>query len=415
MASIQVRNRLRRTEPVAGATVRLARAGLPQPVTAVTSNAGAATLATAGLADGAYVLTVTPADTTSDAVGPAIAVATTPNRIFRSLDINVTLASGRIATAVVAPANVSNGTVAVTTNQPLAVTLQPVWMRSPNHGGRGDHDISGIIIHHTGGPTIGGALEEFLNNQTSAHYVIDTDGQIVKMVQDTERANHAGVARWNGDSNVNQRTIGIEIVNNTGAYPVAQYNALTTLLTQLRAAFPTIVPFNVVGHSDVATNDSGRLGRKSSDPGSEFEWSRVEALGLGMSASTTPIVPTIYSSFFVLVANETLRPGDNDERRRFGGATRNTIVGDPIAELQTDLQTIGYELGGVDGDFGEKTKMAVEMCQEHFFAGGRGHKPPDGRVDQKTAQLIKAVVVAKAASLVGAIGAGVSGGGGGTP
>ncbi len=135
-------------------------------------------------------------------------------------------------------------------------------MRSPNHGGRG-HDVSGIIIHHTGGPTIGGALEEFLNNQTSAHYVIDTDGQIVKMVQDTQRANHAGVARWNGDPSVNARTIGIEIVNSAGAYPTVQYNALTTLLTKLRASFPTIVSWNVVGHSDVATNDSGRLGRKA--------------------------------------------------------------------------------------------------------------------------------------------------------
>src|SRR5687768_10386139 len=214
MAAIQVRNRLR-NEGVAGATVRLMRQGLPQPVTAVTNNNGAATLATSGLSDDTYLLTVTPANTATDPVGPAIAVAATPERIFRSLEMRVSLVAGRITAAAVTPGNTSNGTVTVAAgNQPLGIALQPVWMRSPNDGARGTHGITAIIIHHTGGATIGGAISEFLGGgQTSAHYLIDTDGQIIKMVQDVRRANHAGVARWNGDSNVNQKTIGIEIVN----------------------------------------------------------------------------------------------------------------------------------------------------------------------------------------------------------
>ena len=123
------------------------------------------------------------------------------------------------------------------------------------------------------------------------------------------------------------------------------------------------------------------LDDKAGDPALHFEWTRVEALRLGMSANTTPIAPTIYASFFVSFPNESLRSGDNDTRRRFGGLPRTAIVGDPIRELQTDLLTIGYATGGADGDFGEKTQRAVEMLQEHFFAGGRGHKSPDGRVD----------------------------------
>jgi len=35
---------------------------------------------------------------------------------------------------------------------------------------------------------------------------------------------------------------------------------------------------------------------------------------------------------------------------------------------------------------------AVLAFQEHFFAGGRGHKAPDGRVDLPTARVIKRVV-----------------------
>ena len=67
------------------------------------------------------------------------------------------------------------------------------------------------------------------------------------------------------------------------------------------------------------------------------------------------------------------------------------MTGNPIRELQDDLTHIGYFVGTPDGDFGGKTRGAVKMMQEHFFAGGRGHKSPDGRVDFQTAQLIKGV------------------------
>jgi N-acetyl-anhydromuramyl-L-alanine amidase AmpD len=283
--------------------------------------------------------------------------------------------------------------VAVAASPQLLIRLQPVWMRSPNSGTRGQA-IESIIVHHTGGPAIGPAINEFLHGQTSAHYLIDTDGQIVKMVLDARRANHAGVASWNGNTNVNDRTIGIEIVNAAGAYPAAQYTAVTGLLTALTQAFTTIVPWDVIGHSDVATNASGRLGRKSGDPGAQFEWSRVEALGLGMSAGTGALAAGDYGGFFVTVATGALRLGDNDSTNRFGGAVRPAMTGDIVLELQTDLQTIGYAVGTPDGDFGQKTHAAVEMFQEHFFAGGRGHKSPDGRVDAETARLIKAAVAA---------------------
>jgi N-acetylmuramoyl-L-alanine amidase len=397
MATIQVRNRLRQSEPVIGATLRLSRQGLPAPVTGTTNNNGTATLPTTGLADGSYTLSVTPQHTSNDPVGPATASAAAPDRIFRSLSIDITLAGGVISAASITSGQAANGTVKLTLGQPLAVTLQPVWMRSPNERARG-LEISGVIVHHTGVATVGPVLETFLNSTTSAHYVVDTDGQIVKMVQDARRAAHAGVAKWNEDTNVNSRTIGIEIVNLSDPYPPAQMEAVLALLTRIRAAFPTIVPWNVIGHSDVGTNDSGRLGRKSGDPGGRFEWVRVENLGLGMSASTAPVPPTMYGSFFMQFADQSLREHDNDASRTFGGAVRPSIAGDIIHELQTDLRTIGYAVGAVDGDFGEKTRLAVHMFQEHFFAGGRGHKEPDGRVDRQTATLMKAVVVAKVES-----------------
>jgi peptidoglycan hydrolase-like protein with peptidoglycan-binding domain len=106
----------------------------------------------------------------------------------------------------------------------------------------------------------------------------------------------------------------------------------------------------------------------------------------------------MFGGFFNQFPDESLREHDNDATRTFGGAVRPGIASNLIHDLQTDLRSIGYAVGIVDGDFGEKTRMAVHMFQEHFFAGGRGHKEPDGRMDRRTATLIKAVALAKVES-----------------
>jgi N-acetylmuramoyl-L-alanine amidase len=391
--AVKVRNRLRTAEEVIGATVTLSRPGLAPPVSAVTNRAGIARLVTTGLADGACTISITPVHTTADPVGPLIAVGTAPDRIFRSVTIQATLASGNVSVATIAKSAAADGVVQLGRNPRVLVDLQPVWMRSPNHGARGV-DATTIIIHHTGGPRIGPALNEFLGPVKSIHYMIDTDGQIVKMVQDSRRANHAGEARWNGSSNVNSSSIGIEIVNATGVYTEAQYAALVGLLDRLRTGVATLLAWNVIAHSDVGTNASGRLGRKSTDPGLEFQWARVERIGLGMRSIAGPFPTTIYGGFFGVLPTGSIRRNDNDASRRFDGAARPSVTGNPVRELQQDLTTIGYSVGTPDGDFGDKTHFAVMMLQEHFFAGGRGHKAPDGKVDAATAFLIKGVASA---------------------
>jgi N-acetylmuramoyl-L-alanine amidase len=394
MSQITVRNRLKPSENVAGAAVTIAGTGAnTTSVTGPTNAHGAVTLDTSELADGTYTLTVTPSSTTPDPVGPAIASSPTPaDRIFRSLVAELIIASGRITTATISATNRSNGEATASASN-VTVGLQPVWMRSPNNGSRGSNQITMVIVHHTGGPTIGPAINTFLSTgeQTSAHYLINTDGQIIKMVQDSRRASQAGESHWAGVNGINSVSIGIEIVHATGVYPQAQYTALLDLIARLRRTLPTIVDWNIVGHSDIATTN-GILGRKSSDPGLQFEWSRLEKQSLGMRRIAGPFPDTIYAGFFRAFSTETLRKGDNDGKRIFGGTKRITITGAPVRELQDDLTTIGYFVGTPDGDFGNKTQRAVQMLQEHFFAGGRGHKSPDGRVDFQTGQLIKSVV-----------------------
>jgi len=66
------------------------------------------------------------------------------------------------------------------------------------------------------------------------------------------------------------------------------------------------------------------------------------------------------------------------------------LVGNPIHELQTDLKDIGYSVS-VDGYFGVKTRMAVQMFQEHFFSEPRRGGGANGHVNRATAERIKSV------------------------
>lgn len=221
--------------------------------------------------------------------------------------------------------------------------------------------------------------------------MIDVDGQIVKWVQDSLAAWHAGESKWKGQGKNNSRSIGIEIVHTSGQYPEAQYLALLELLGRITTSFPSIDKRNIIGHSDVGTNHDGVLGRKSGDPGLTFNWARLEARQLGMVKAAGPPSLNIYGGFFQIASSGFFRQGDNDKHHHFGGATHASVTGTPIHELQQDLADIGYSVGRPDGDFGAKTSRAVMIFQEHFFAGGRGTKNPDGRVDFDTAALIKSV------------------------
>ena len=50
-----------------------------------------------------------------------------------------------------------------------------------------------------------------------------------------------------------------------------------------------------------------------------------------------------------------------------------TITGNPIAELQQDLHSIGYAIKETSGEFGHDTKYWVNRFQIHFNSGRRTH------------------------------------------
>jgi N-acetylmuramoyl-L-alanine amidase len=111
--------------------------------------------------------------------------------------------------------------------------------------------------------------------QVSAHYVLGPDGTVWQLVDEADRAWHAGAGAWGPVTDVNSRSIGIEIAN-TGSTPFAakQMDTLDALVAAIMARH-AIPPERVIGHSDMAP------GRKI-DPGARFDWRRLARQGLAI-------------------------------------------------------------------------------------------------------------------------------------
>ena len=112
----------------------------------------------------------------------------------------------------------------------------------------------------------------------SCHYVVTQEGEILKVVDESKRAWHAGVSCWRGDSkDLNSRSVGIEVCSpSLGQEPFAeeQINVLIPLCRDIIGRYG-IPPQNVVGHSDIAP-------LRKPDPGLAFPWRRLSREGIGL-------------------------------------------------------------------------------------------------------------------------------------
>ncbi len=154
---------------------------------------------------------------------------------------------------------------------------------SPNHGPREPGTvIDMLVLHYTGMPTARDALARMTDPkaEVSAHYCVDEDGAVLRLVEEDRRAWHAGISWWRGRTDVNNRSIGVEIVNpghefGYRDFPEAQMVAVQALCREILARHPAIAPRDVVGHADVAP-------WRKEDPGERFDWPRLAAAGTGL-------------------------------------------------------------------------------------------------------------------------------------
>ncbi|WP_241484022.1 N-acetylmuramoyl-L-alanine amidase [Ruegeria sp. ANG-R] len=159
---------------------------------------------------------------------------------------------------------------------PSTTDLSPIWHPSPNFGPRRDGlEPSLIVLHYTAMRSASAALERLCDPgpEVSAHYLIGSDGTLWQLVREEDRAWHAGAGEWHGQTDINSRSLGIEL-DNRGDHPFSevQMAKLEQLLKDIMGRW-SIAPKGVIGHSDMAP------GRKF-DPGARFDWQRLERQGL---------------------------------------------------------------------------------------------------------------------------------------
>ena len=226
---------------------------------------------------------------------------------------------------------------------------------SPNFDNRACA-ISHIILHYTDMADCDAALARLCDPaaKVSAHYLIRRDGHIFQLVDEAERAWHAGVSFWQGETDMNSASIGIEL-DHAGhkdgamaAFPQTQMAALITLLQEVTARHD-IAPQNILGHSDIAP------GRKI-DPGEAFDWAALHQAGFGLWVEEVKIedVPT-------------LSLGNEDKA---------------VAPLQKALAAIGYHIAA-DGVYGPQTQAVIPAFQRHFRP-----RHVDGMADAETQTLV---------------------------
>ena len=236
-----------------------------------------------------------------------------------------------------------------------------VVIDSTNQNSRIDY----IVVHATS-ENFGESLRLLstpTNNPVSSHYLVpelndetypERSLRVHLLVPEFRRAWHAGVSYWAEEESLNDRSIGIEIVNEfkcTGtempvpeieldsvncqfpSYSAEQIALVAELLSSILERYPGIDPIDVVAHSDIAI-------MRKSDPGPQFPWKQLHEQGIGAWPDDQ-----LLSSYWQLFSNDL----------------------PDIPLIQSALLTLGYKVE-VTGQFDKQTQFAVRAFQLHYRA-----------------------------------------------
>lgn len=200
--------------------------------------------------------------------------------------------------------------------------------------------ISMIVLHYTGmqdGPSALARLRD-PEAKVSAHYLVEEDGTVCRLVAEDQRAWHAGRSHWRGVTDVNSASVGIEIVNpghDWGYRPFTeeQIDALVPLVAAIKERH-AITRGNVVGHSDIAPT-------RKRDPGELFPWARLARLRLALPRPTRNLMDPMWTQGGFLLALE-----------RFG-----YDVADAMAAIMAFQRRFRPEL--IDGEIDAECRMIL--------------------------------------------------------
>jgi len=141
--------------------------------------------------------------------------------------------------------------------------------------------VDRVVLHHTGDRSAEQTYGTLVDRGLSVHYIIDKDGTIYYLLDESLRAAHA--------FGFNDRSIGIEIVNlgtKSDAFTDEQYRSVERLLRDIAERWPQISydSQHILGHyqtSKIVCDNKVRYSVRSDavcgkyDPSPNFDWSRI--------------------------------------------------------------------------------------------------------------------------------------------
>lgn len=247
-----------------------------------------------------------------------------------------------------------------------------------------DHRIKSLVLHYTAIDYQKSVQALVEPKGLSSHYLVPESGdpsypyddlKVLQLVDERERAWHAGDSYWQGRTDLNDHSIGIEIVNvpqcewdnQTTAsraehgenrlcvfpdFDPQQIEKVIALAQQILARHPDIHPTAVVGHSDIAPT-------RKNDPGPRFPWYQLYQQGVGAWYEQDTL-----SRYW----------------REFNRQPVNTGL------LQAALRAYGYGVTET-GVYDETTASTVAAFQMHFLPW-----QVDGKADSQTAAAVFALL-----------------------
>ena len=258
-------------------------------------------------------------------------------------------------------------------------TNQFVLVKSENV----DERVKYVVLHYTS-ENFEDSLRLLTKRSSfpvSAHYLIPeredatyprSELRIYQLVEEEDRAWHAGRSSWLGQKDLNNTSIGIELVNLSGCsksveslgnsrdfytscdfreFDSDQVQLLIELLRGLLKRYPNIKPINIVGHSDIAPN-------RKIDPGPKFPWRKLYEEGFGIWYEKSDY------EYFI---------------REFAAFPPSTL------EVQKKLSELGYGID-VSGEEDLGSQLAVRAFQMRFL-----NRSYSGFLDTETVAIIYAL------------------------
>ncbi len=174
-----------------------------------------------------------------------------------------------------------------------------------------------VVLHYTNMKTGAGALARMIDpgSEVSAHYMIDEDGAIYRLVPEEKRAWHAGKSFWRSERDMNSASIGIELANPGPAFGYRPFTkeqlaSLKELLADIWKRYG-FSPEALLAHSDIAP-------LRKEDPGELFPWREFAALGFGLWPNPLPedYAPASSGESFALLRQIGYDAPEEDEEER---------------------------------------------------------------------------------------------------